>query len=153
MPESARSIRLVQQQDYRMAISWDASRPAIVADEPPPLGGGEGPSPSQLLMAAVANCMTDSLLFAMRKFKLDAEPLAAEAQAEVGRNTEGRQRVLAIEVRLELGRIPADAAKLARVLGQFEQFCTVGQSVAQGIETRVSVRGPDGTVLHGGSVQ
>jgi uncharacterized OsmC-like protein len=152
MSEPTRSIRLVQQQDYRMAISWDASRPAIVADEPPPLGGGEGPSPSQLLLAAVANCMTDSLIFAMRKFKLDAEPLAAEAHAEVGRNAEGRQRVLAIDVRLQLARVPEDAAKLARVLGQFEQFCTVGQSVAQGIATRVSVRGPDGAVLHDGSV-
>ena len=151
MSEPTRSIRLVQQQDYRRAISWDASRPAIVADEPPPLGGGEGPSPSQLLLAAVANCMTDSLIFAMRKFKLDAEPLAAEAHAEVGRNAEGRQRVLAIDVRLQLARVPEDVAKLARVLGQFEQFCTVGQSVAQGIATRVSVRGPDGAVLHDGS--
>jgi uncharacterized OsmC-like protein len=151
MSEAHRAIRLVQQQDYRMAIHWDTSSPAIVADEPPPLGGGEGPSPSQLLLAAVANCMTDSLLFALRKFKLDAEPLAAEAEAEIGRNAEGRQRVLSIDVRLRLGRVPDDAVKLARVLGQFEQFCTVGQSVAQGITTRVSVRGPDGGLLHGES--
>ncbi len=39
--------------------------------------------------------------------------------------------------------------ELARVLAQFEQFCTVGQSVAQGIPTRVTLRGPDGALLHG----
>jgi uncharacterized OsmC-like protein len=149
MSEGTRSVRLVQQRDYRVAIEWDPSRPPLVADEPPPLGGGEGPNPSQLLLAAVANCMTDSLVFALRKFKLEAEPLTAQADGQVGRNAEGRQRVLSIDVRLTLGRVPEDAAKLQRVLAQFEQFCTVGQSVAEGIPTRVSVRAPDGTLLHG----
>jgi uncharacterized OsmC-like protein len=93
--------------------------------------------------------MTDSLLFALRKFKLDAEPLSAQVDATVGRNAEGRQRILSIEVSLGLGKLPDDPTKLARVLAQFEQFCTVGQSVAQGIPTRVSVRGPDGALLHG----
>jgi uncharacterized OsmC-like protein len=142
-------VRIEQQQDFRVAIVWDPERPPLIADEPPPLGGGEGPSPGQLLLGAVGNCMTDSLLFALRKFKLDAEPLSAQVDATVGRNAEGRQRFLSIEVSLALGRLPDDAAKLARALSQFEQFCTVGQSVAQGIPTRVSVRGPDGALLHG----
>lgn len=147
--ESTRSIRLVQQQDYQVAITWDDSLPVLVGDEPPPLGAGKGPMPSQLLIAAVANCMTDSLLFALRKFKLDAEPLSAEASCQIGRNSEGRLRVLSIDVAIRMAKVPDDAAKLARVLAQFEQFCTVGQSVAQGIPTRVAVRGPDGNVLHG----
>jgi uncharacterized OsmC-like protein len=149
MSESRRSIRLVQQQDFRVAIEWDPSHPPLTGDEPPPMGTGAGPSPSQLLLAAVGSCMTDSLLFAMRKFKLEAEPLSAQVTGEVGRNAEGRQRVLSIEVALQLGALPADAPKLERALAQFEDFCTVGRSVAQGIATRVSVRGPDGTVLHG----
>jgi len=153
MSEGLRTIRLEQQHDYRVAITWDPAKPPIVADEPPPLGAGDGPSPSQLLLAAVANCMTDSLLFALRKFSLSAEPLSAEADGTIGRNAEGRQRVLSIDVRLRLGRVPEDAAKLARVFAQFEQFCTVGQSVAQGIPIRVSVQGPDGGALHGGDAR
>jgi uncharacterized OsmC-like protein len=149
MADGERFIRLEQQHEFRVAITWDPARPSFVGDEPAPLGTGEGPNPSQLLLAAVASCMTDSLFFALRKFGLDASPLSAEARAEVGRNPEGRQRVLAIDVRLGLGRLPEDGAKLARALAQFEQFCTVGQSVAQGITTRVSVRAPDGIVLHG----
>jgi len=153
MSEGLRTIRLEQQQDYRVAITWDPARAPLVADEPPPLGKGEGPSPSQLLLAAVANCMTDSLLFALRKFALSGEPLSAEADGTIGRNPEGRQRVLGIDVRLRLGRMPEEAAKLARVFAQFEQFCTVGQSVAQGIPIRVSVLGPDGAVLHDGAAR
>ena len=153
MSEGLRTIRLEQQQDYRVAITWDPARAPLVADEPPPLGKGEGPSPSQLLLAAVANCMTDSLLFALRKFALSGEPLSAEADGTIGRNPEGRQRVLGIDVRLRLGRVPEEAAKLARVFAQFEQFCTVGQSVAQGIPIRVSVLGPDGAVLHDGAAR
>lgn len=148
MSDGHRTVSLRQQRDYRVEITWDPAREPVVADEPPPLGQGDGPSPSQLLLAAVANCMTDSLLFALRKFRLEAEPLSATADAEVGRNAEGRLRVLRIDVRLSMGRLPDDAAKLGRVLSQFEQFCTVGQSVAQGIPLRVSVAGPDGAVLH-----
>jgi uncharacterized OsmC-like protein len=150
MTAGDRSIRLVQQRDYRVAIEWDAMRPPLIADEPPPLGGGEGPSPSQLLLAAVANCMTDSLVFALRKFRLDAEPLSTEASGSIGRNAEGRQRVLSIDVQLRLGRLPDDARALQRVLDQFEQFCIVGGSVAQGIPVNVSVLAPDGARLHGG---
>jgi uncharacterized OsmC-like protein len=147
--EAHRSIRLVQQQDFRVAIEWDPAQPALVGDEPPPLGGGAGPSPSQLLLAAVASCMTDSLHFALRKFSLDGGPLSTRASAQIGRNPAGRQRVLSIDIVLQLGRMPGDAAKLARTLAQFEEFCTVGRSVAQGIPTRVSVRAPDGALLHG----
>ena len=68
-------VVLEQQEDYRFAIHWTPHRgqtPAgglspsiapLVADESPPLGGGAGPTPGQLLVAAVANCMSDSLLF------------------------------------------------------------------------------------------
>ena len=149
MADGERSVRLRQRQGFELEITWDPAQPPIVGDEPAPMGGGRGPNPSQLLLAAVASCMTDSLHFALRKFALEAGPLTAEARGEVGRNAEGRQRVLSIDVRLSLARVPEDRAKLARVLAQFEQFCTVGQSVAQGIPTRVTVLDPDGRVLHG----
>ncbi|MEO3690011.1 OsmC family protein [Roseateles paludis] len=142
MTESANQrvqITLHQQQDYAFRIDFGGPVPALLADEPPPLGQSQGPSPVQLLAAAVGNCLSDSLLFALRKFKQSPEPLRTEVGAEVGRNAEGRLRVLRIEADLHLGRTAAEFERLDRVLASFEAYCTVTQSIAQGIpvETRV----------------
>lgn len=141
------TVRLAQRQDYLFDVQFGPGVPALLADEPPPLGQGQGPSPVQLLAAAVGNCLSDSLLFALRKFKQQPEPLQCEVTAEVGRNAEGRLRVLAMQATLTLG-VPAEALEhLERVLGSFETYCTVTQSIAQGIAVKVSVLDAQGAVL------
>ena len=133
------SIELHQQQDYAFRIDFGGAVPALLADEPPPLGRYQGPSPVQLLASAVGNCLSDSLLFALRKFKQSPEPLHTTVQAHVGRNAEGRMRVLRIEADLRLG-VPADALQhLDRVLGSYEAYCTVTQSIAQGLPVEARV--------------
>ncbi len=64
----------------------------------------------QLLAAAVGNCLSDSLLFALRKFKQAPEPIRCEVVAEVGRNADKRLRVLGMQVNLTLGVAAAAAA-------------------------------------------
>jgi uncharacterized OsmC-like protein len=95
----------------------------------------------------VGNCLSDSLLFALRKFKQNPDPLQCEVTAEVGRNVEGRLRVLAMQATLTLGRPAAALEHLERVLGTFESYCTVTQSIAQGIPVRVQVLDAQGVVL------
>ena len=147
MSESQITVHLRQQQDYQFDIDFGPAIAVLRADEPPPLGQGAGPTPTQLLAAAVGNCLSDSLLFALRKFKQAPEPIHTEVTAEVGRNAEGRLRVLAMNVRLTLG-VPAEALDhLHRVLSQFEAFCTVTQSVGQAIPIRVSVFDAQGRQL------
>lgn len=141
------TVRLAQRHDYQFEVDFGAGMPALLGDEPPPLGQGAGPSPMQLLASAVGNCLSSSLLFALRKFKQAPEPLAAEVTAEVGRNAENRLRVLRIRARLTLGVPGAGLAHLDRVLGQFEQFCTVTQSVATGIPVSVEVFDSEGARL------
>jgi uncharacterized OsmC-like protein len=141
------SVTLTQQHDYRFEIRFDDKMPVLTGDEPAPLGTGLGPSPVQLLCASVGNCLSDSLLFALRKFKQAPEPLRCEVQAEVGRNADGRMRVLNMLATLHLGVPAAQLAQLERVLGQFEGFCTVTQSVGQGIPIQVRVLDADGVVL------
>ena len=104
-----------------------------------PLGSGLGPSPVQLLAAAVGNCLSDSLLFALRKFKQAPEPIECTVTAEVGRNEEKRLRVLKMTAVLKLGVSAASLQHLDRVLDQFEAFCTVTQSVGQGIAIELQV--------------
>ncbi|ACO81010.1 redox protein [Azotobacter vinelandii CA] len=141
------TLTLQQQEDYRCSLDFGDGQPPLIVDEPPPLGTGRGPSPVQLLLSAVANCLTASLLFALRKFKQDAEPLRCQASAEVGRNEQNRLRVLGIGIELQLGRRAAELEHLPRILGQFEEFCTVGRSVAQGIPVRLWVRDAEGVLL------
>lgn len=145
-------VRLDQVQDYQFDIHFDASMPLLRSDEPAPLGQGSGPSPVQLLAAAVGNCLSDSLLFALRKFKLDAGALQTEVAATVGRNAEGRMRVVLIEASLRMSQLPDKADLLARTLNQFEAFCTVTQTVAAAVPVHVRVFGPQGQQLHGPSL-
>ena len=142
------SIDLQQQQDYQFQLHYGGST-SVLLDEPAPLGQGLGPAPGQLLVAAVANCLADSLLFALRKFKQQAEPLRVQAHAEVGRNAEQRQRILSLHVALHLGVAQAQLQHLERILGQFEQFCTVSQSVGVAIPITVQVWDAQGVCLKG----
>ena len=139
MSESNVRITLRQQQDYQFQVDFGEGIPPLLADEPTPLGSGQGPSPVQLLAAAVGNCLSDSLLFALRKFKQTPEPLHCTVDAEIGRNEQKRLRVLKMTAALHLG-VPASSLEhLDRVLDQFEAYCTVTQSVGQGISIEMQV--------------
>ena len=133
------AVTLRQDRDFRFAIHFAEDKPPFHGDEPPPLGAATGPSPSQLLAAAVGNCLSDSLLFALRKFKQSPEPIETQSTAVVDRNPQNRLRVQEINVRIRLGVPRASLEHLDRALAQFEEFCTVGQSVRQGIPVNIEV--------------
>ncbi len=137
--EAQPSVTLHQQQAYQFDIRFGPDMAHLLADEPPPLGAGAGPSPAQLLLAAVGNCMSSSLYFALTKFKNDPGGITTTASAEIGRNPAGRLRVLHIAVDIRMGAAASSLNHLERTLDQFEQFCTVGESVRGGIPTTVSV--------------
>ena len=143
------SVTITRQSGYQFLVDFGESLPHLLADEPAPLGQGAGPAPDHLLLAAVANCLSASLLFALQKFKQDPGPLKATATATTGRNQDKRLRITGIAVQLELGRPAAELEHLDRVLSQFEEFCTVSMSVRQGIAIDVRVSDGEGAVLKG----
>lgn len=132
-------IELSQRHDYRFDIAFGNDMPMLTSDEPAPLGTGLGPSPVQMLCAAVGNCLSDSLLFAFRKFKQVPEPIHCVVTAEVGRNTDNRLRVLNMTAQIRMDAIASSLEQVDHVLAQFEEFCTVTQSVRQGIPIAVEV--------------
>jgi hypothetical protein len=67
--------------------------------------------------------------------------------AQVGRNPEGRLRVLRMDATLQLGVPATQLEHLDRVLGQFESYCTVTQSVGQGIPIVLKVLDANNAVL------
>lgn len=147
MSEETISVTLSQEQDFQFRTEFGGAIAPLSADEPPPLGQGQGPSPVQLLCAAVGNCLSSSLLFALRKYRQSPEPITCTVTAQVGRNAEGRLRVLEMLAQIQLGQPAAALQHLERALDQFESFCTVTQSVRAGIPTRVEVRDATGAVL------
>ena len=147
--EQSIELSLEQVSDYEFRLRFDdTDAPDLLTDEPAPLGHGTGPNPSRLLLAAVANCLSASLLFSLRKFKNDPGKIAAHARATLARNEHGRWRVQRIEVELAMGAAAGSLEHLDRLLAQFEDFCVVTESVRQGIEVQVSVRDGSGALLH-----
>jgi uncharacterized OsmC-like protein len=141
------TVNMKQEKDYRVAIHFAEGIPVLYGDEPPPLGNATGPTPAQLLAAAVGNCLSDSLLFAIRKFKQHPEPIQTTVAATIDRNAENRLRVQNISVKLTLGAAGSSLAHLDRALEQFEEFCTVSQSVRQGFPVTIEVYDSDGLRL------
>lgn len=143
------NVVLIQRQDYLFEHHFAPALPVLLADEPPPFGGGQGPDPVTLLASAVGNCLGASLLSACRKYKGRPEPLRVEVQASTGRNERNRLRVQGLAVDLHLG-VPAEQIPhLDRVLASFEDFCTVTQSVAPAIPVALRVLDSMGAVLKG----
>lgn len=138
------SVTITQHSDYQFVVDFGAGIPPLQADEPAPLGAGEGPSPSQLLLAAVTNCLSASLFFALQKFKQDAGGITTTGTARVERDEDNRLRVREILVTVRLGKGGSKIEHLDRILAQFEAFCTVTQSVRHGIPVAVTVEDGQG---------
>lgn len=143
-------VRLEQAEDYSFRLSFPGTPLADwTTDLASPTGGDRGPDPDHLLMAALGNCLAASLLFALRKHHNTPGALVAEVSARPMRNAEGLLRLPQIGVELTLPGQSPDYRNLERVLDQFEKFCTVTQSVRQGIDVQLTVKDGEGRVLRG----
>lgn len=132
-------VTLDQVEAYRFDVRFGDDWPVVRSDEPPPLGTGTGPTPQHFLLAAVGNCLSASLTFALSKYKQSTGGLHTVARAYTGRNEANRLRIQRIEVEIRLGREAAGIEHLDRALAQFEDFCTVTASVRQGIDVQLAV--------------
>ncbi len=141
------SVTITQQEKYRFLVDFGDAIPDLIADEPAPMGQGKGPGPTHMLLAAVANCLSASLLFSLQKFKQDAGGMTTTATCTIDRNEDNRLRVQHIDVTINLGKQGAEFEHLDRILGQFEDFCTVTQSVRAGIPITVAVNDGQGARL------
>lgn len=137
------TFTLEQQEDYAFLVRFDNDLPALLTDEPPPLGKNGGPNPSRLIAAGVANCLGASLLFALRKFKNDPGKVAARVTAQMGRNEQKRLRIVRMDVELRFTAAAAQLNQLDRILATFEDYCVVTQSVRTGFPVGLAVY--DGT--------
>lgn len=141
-------ITLSLEADYRFQVDFGlAGVPSLRTDATPPLGHGQGPDSERLLMAAVANCLSASLAFSLRKFKNHDVPMHTSARGQLGRNERGRLRMHGIAVEIRLGVPAAGLRLLERALAQYEDFCVVTQSLRGAIPVTAMVFDSDGAQL------
>jgi len=140
MKDNTFRVTLTRRDGYEFAVRFDSGTTGkLTVDQPPPLGEGAGPNPTALLGAAVGSCLAASLLFCLQKARVPVTDLETEVSGTIERNEAGRLRVSRIAVRLAPELEEADAARITRCIGLFEDFCTVTQSVRQGIDIDVVV--------------
>jgi organic hydroperoxide reductase OsmC/OhrA len=140
MDDKAIRTTITREEGYRFRVRFDQEGvPELFTDESPPLGRGQGPTPSRLLAAAIGNCLAASLLFCMQKARLEPAALEAEVETTIARNAQGRLRIGGVVVRL-VPHVTADVqARMGRCLELFESFCIVTESVRAGVDVKVSV--------------
>ena len=133
------SFSLTLKDGYAFTVDFGDAIPSMVIDETPPIGRGEGPNPSRVLAASLAGCLGASLLFCLRKSKVDVPAMRTDVHVTNGRNATGRLRVHKIAVRLAPSVSPDQQGRMMRCLELFEDFCVVTAAVREGIEIDVKV--------------
>ena len=139
MDSAVRTVTMRRERDFRFQVRFQGRSDVLLTDEPAPLGGGQAPSPSELLAAAVGNCLASSLLFCLQRGRIEVHDLSVEVRFAPARNDDGRLRIPRMDVRLYPTVDARDRERLGRCTALFEQFCTVTQSVRQGIDVRVEL--------------
>ena len=134
------SLVLRLREHYVQVVDFDLTAVTpLVVDEPTPLGWEQGPNPARLLGAAMGSCLGASLLFCLRKARIDVRDLRTTVEGTMVRNERGRLRVGSVRVHLHPTVAEADRERMARCLGLFEDFCVVTESVRHGIDVTVDV--------------
>ena len=134
------AVTLTLQQGYQFEAAFeDTAVPHLLVDEQPPLGDGVGPSPTRVLATAVGHCLSASLLFCLRKARIEPLDLKTTVQGSLVRNERGRLRIGELRVTLDPTFKLEDRERIGRCLEIFEDYCIVTASVRRGIDVNVQV--------------
>lgn len=132
------NLRMSWSEHYRFTVDWSLpGKGEGVVDEPPPIGGGEGPNAARLVAAAVSHCLSSSLIFCLEKSHVAVEGFTTEARAEITRNDRGRWRLSRVTVTLGPEIRPEAKEALERCKGMFEDYCIVTEAIRGGVPVDV----------------
>ena len=140
MEEKEFNLTLTLGEGFQFDTEFDGEKMAnLMFDEPSPLGEDEGPNAARVLGAAVGNCLSASLLFCLKKARVDVEGMQTEVKGRIVRNEKGRFRIAGISARLVTAIPPDQQDRVDRCLKVFEDFCIVSASVRKGVDIDVEV--------------
>lgn len=133
------TLQVEQVDGFEFKVKFDREQFAeLLLDEPPPLGKDSAPNAARVLAAAIGNCLSASLVFCLQRNGVKTAGLRSEVKVQIVRNEQRRLRVGKVDVTLH-PKVAAEAEALVKCLPLFEDFCTVTQSIRQGIDVGVSV--------------
>jgi uncharacterized OsmC-like protein len=116
---------------------------SLLLDEPEPIGNSNGPNPSRVLAASVGTCLSASLLFCMRKAKVEVNGISTRVHTLLTRNEQGRLRIGEMKIAIEVDSNTGEEKGIARCAKIFKDYCVVTESVKNGIPVEVEVRGKE----------
>jgi organic hydroperoxide reductase OsmC/OhrA len=136
------TVTVEQGEDYEFRVRFDKPHyPEWRLDESAPVGQDRWPNAARILSAAIGDCLSASLLFCLRKAKVETGPIRTKVRAELGRSERGRFRVVKVNVHLDPRIEEAANPKALRCLDLFEDYCPVTQSIRDGVPVHVRVEG------------
>jgi uncharacterized OsmC-like protein len=126
---------------YKFKAQFDAEGiPDLIVDELKPIGESSAPNPTRLLSVAVGHCLSSSLLYCLAKARISVFNLETTVKTTLGRNEQSYLRVKKLDVQMHLTVDEKDKPRLSRCLDIFENYCTVTQSVRNGIAVTVNIK-------------
>ena len=131
---------LEQMEDFLFTVNFDGTEnDTILMDEPKPLGQGSGPNATQVLSAAIGNCLSASLLYCLRRARIEPTKIKTTVKTTLTRNEKGRLRIGGVRVSINPQFEEYALGDVGRCLELFEDYCVVTQSVRQGIDVQVDL--------------
>ena len=128
-------------ENYKFNAEFDLDyMPNLILDETKPDGEGTGPNPTRLLSAAVGHCISSSLIFCLKKARVRINDLQTKITTNLYRNDQKRLRIKSIDIEIQLKVNEEDKQRVPRCLKLFEDYCTVTQSIRNGIEVNVNMK-------------
>ena len=140
MSERSIETKLQLVEGYKFDVNFDVEYiPNIVVDEPKPIGKGSGPNAPRLLATAVGQCMSSSLIYCLHKARIPILNLETTVKTNLFKNEKGLTRIRSIDIQILLEVNEEYETRLNRCLTIFEDYCTVTQSIRNGIQVNVKV--------------
>ena len=136
------SIELIEDLTFKLNLE-NPVLPELLVDETHDVNSPEalGPDPSKLLIAAVMGCLNASLAFCLKKAHIPLKGMKAQGMLTSRRNEQGFWRVSEIDVEIfpEI-EIEKGIPRMEKCLDIFHNYCTITQSVRQGIPVNVTIK-------------
>ena len=138
------NLSLVEGHQYQFKVDFELPDvDELIVDEPPDVGGeGSGPNATRLLASAIGFCLSASLVFCLRKSRLEVKDLKTKVRANIARNDEGYWRIQSIQTEISPTIDPEEIKKIDRCKEIFERYCIVTSSVRKGIPVKVTLNVP-----------